>query len=73
LAVEREREQRFQEAAEWRRDNPGPYNANTTMKSEPEPVTAKVLKRVRQETNGFKLLAEDDPRIQARLREMGAL
>jgi hypothetical protein len=74
LAVEREREQRFQEAAEWRRDNPGPYNhAYPTMKSEPEPVTAKVLKRVRKETDGFKFLAEDDPRVQARLREMGAL
>jgi hypothetical protein len=71
LAYERDRSRRFEEAAAWRRDNPGCYPTANTAAPEREPVTAKVLKRVRQETAAFRLPAEDDPGVQARLREMG--
>lgn len=39
---------------------------------ETEPMTEADIRRVRKESGAFRLLDEDDPRVQARLREMGA-
>lgn len=39
---------------------------------EAEPLTEADIRRVREESGLFRLLDEDDPRVQARLREMGA-
>jgi hypothetical protein len=36
-----------------------------------EPITRKDLARVHAETRHFRLPDEDDPRVRARLREMG--
>lgn len=39
---------------------------------EREPLTAEQRRQITEQTKAFRLLPEDDPRVQARLREMGA-
>lgn len=86
LAAIAERNRRWEEAAAWRRENLGPYagyisslvarQARAPLDGWPfrekrDLFNADTAKRVYDETCNFRLLDDDDPRVQARLREMG--